>query len=188
MAVERVRYMSFVVSSTLVIYDAKTNIIASRVDLRPVESRTSDDQDPNQLAPPLHPDASMSHRRRTAFLDMLSLRSRPNASSEERISALRRLREQRQNGSGDVESGSANGSTEDVTAARRSRRLSMRFSHVFSGRSRGAGQEDPPLPSEASSSTTPEASTQAIASQASAPQDAAPSPNPNPEPDQSRRT
>ncbi|KAF2712409.1 hypothetical protein K504DRAFT_426656 [Pleomassaria siparia CBS 279.74] len=130
-----------------------------RVDLRPVDARNSiDDQDPDMLAPPLQPEMSMSHRRRSAFRDMLLLRSSPNASTEERISALRRLREQRRNGSGDLASGSANGSSDDVTAARRNRRISTRLSNVFSGRSRGATQDEPSnqhepaVPAEASSS------------------------------------
>lgn len=121
-----------------------------RVDLRPTNSNNADsdsDQDPDGLAPPLGPEAEVSHRRRLALRDILSLRSRPNASTEERISALRRLREQRRNQSGEVaESASATGSTEDVVAARRSRRISIRLSDVFSGRGgRRQGNDDAPV-------------------------------------------
>lgn len=139
---------------------ANTN--TSRVDLRPVNSRGSvdgDEADPEVLAPPLQPE-TMSHGRRSMFRDVLAFRSRPNASTEERISALRRLREQRRNGSGDVATGDANASTDDVANVRRSRRLSTRFSSVFGGgRNRANGQEENPLPvTEASSSAsrTPE--------------------------------
>ncbi|KAI4614593.1 uncharacterized protein J4E87_009393 [Alternaria ethzedia] len=109
-----------------------------RVDLRPVNSRDSTGSQEDELAPPLNPEGDTSHRRRTALFDILSLRQRPNASPEERISALRRLREQRRNQSGDVATGSANASTEDVDGARdrRNRRISARLSDVFSGRSR----------------------------------------------------
>ncbi|KAF2795269.1 hypothetical protein K505DRAFT_374041 [Melanomma pulvis-pyrius CBS 109.77] len=151
-----------------------------RVDLRPENRpRSVDQQDPEMLAPPLQPEVGMSHRRRSALRDILLFRSRPNASTEERISALRRLREQLHNGSGDVASGSSNGSTEDVTAARRSRRLSTRFSGVFSGRTRRTGQEEHPLPADASS----------IAAQ-SAPTTQAPPPgsNSNQETDTNRTT
>ena len=124
--------------------------ITSRVDLRPTTSHTSagddDEQDPSSLAPPLQPEQDMSHRRRSAFRDILSMRSRPDASSEERISALRRLREQRRNHSGDV-AGSANASEEDVAAQRRSRRISVRLSDVFHSRSRRRDDEhDAPPP------------------------------------------
>ena len=110
----------------------------SRVDLRPVNSRDSTGSQEDELAPPLNPEGDTSHRRRTVLFDILSLRQRPNASPEERISALRRLREQRRNQSGDVTTGSANASAEDIDGARdrRNRRISARLSDVFSGRSR----------------------------------------------------
>lgn len=121
-----------------------------RVDLRPTTTNASDsdsEQDPNGLAPPLEPEGEVSQRRRLALRDILSLRSRPNASAEERISALRRLREQRQNQSGDVaDHASSNGSAEDVAAARRSRRISTRLSGVFGGRAgRRHGHDDVPV-------------------------------------------
>jgi hypothetical protein len=140
-------------------YRTFTNNNTSRVDLRPVNSRGSiEEEDPEALAPPIQPE-SMSHRRRSMFRDVLAFRSRPNASTEERISALRRLREQRINGSGDV-AGPANESTDDVANARRSRRLSTRFTSVFGGgRTRGTAQEEPQMPSaEASSSGSQQAS------------------------------
>jgi hypothetical protein len=117
----------------------------SRVDLRPVNSRDSaGSQDPDQLAPPLHPEADTSQRRRTALFDILSLRHRPNASPEERIFALRRLREQRRNQSGDFAGENANASAEDVAGARdrRNRRISARLSDVFTGRSRRERQDE----------------------------------------------
>ncbi|KAL1800922.1 hypothetical protein ACET3X_001264 [Alternaria dauci] len=110
-----------------------------RVDLRPVTSHdSSTSQDPNALAPPLNPEAESSHRRRTALFDILSLRHRPNASPEERIGALRRLREQGRNQSSDVTAGTVNGSAEDVTISRDrgNRRISARLSDVFAGRTR----------------------------------------------------
>jgi len=143
-------------------YKTFTNNNTSRVDLRPVNSRGSiEEEDPEALAPPLQPE-TMSHRRRSMFRDVMAFRSRPNASTEERISALRRLREQRRNGSGDV-AGPVNestDSTDDITNARRSRRLSTRFTGVFGGgRTRVTAQEEPPMPSaEASSSGSQQAS------------------------------
>lgn len=127
----------------------------SRVDLRPVTTNTSTEspEDPDLLAPPLQSSEDISHRRRSALRDILSFRSRPNASADERISALRRLREQRRNQSGDVASGSANASTDDV-ANRRSKRMSVRLSDVFSGRRRGAGRDESPAPAESSSSSS----------------------------------
>ncbi|ORY17775.1 hypothetical protein BCR34DRAFT_554804 [Clohesyomyces aquaticus] len=116
-----------------------------RVDLRPTTSHssTSSDGDPDLLAPPLQPDAETSNRRRSALRDILSLRSRPNASAEERLSALRRFREQRRNLSREDASGnSANASTDDVTAVRRSRRISTRLHDVFSVRTRRNGVEE----------------------------------------------
>lgn len=119
------------------------HFLYSRVDLRPPEARNSTsssddngDLDPNTtntLAPPLNPNAEsdVSHRRRSALRDILGFRSRPNASPEERISALRRLREVRRT---EGESGSGEG--EDAVAQRRSRRISARLSGVFGGSSR----------------------------------------------------
>ncbi|KAF1947986.1 hypothetical protein EJ02DRAFT_461500 [Clathrospora elynae] len=102
-----------------------------RVDLRPVTSNDSNtSQNPDELASPLNPEAETSYRRRTIFRDILSLRQRPDASAEERISALRRLREQRRNAS----DGSVNAGAED--GERRSRRMSSRLSAVLTGRGR----------------------------------------------------
>ncbi|KAF1842528.1 uncharacterized protein K460DRAFT_346486 [Cucurbitaria berberidis CBS 394.84] len=122
-----------------------------RVDLRPVTSHdsTASQPNPDDLAPPLDPTADTSHRRRTAFRDILSLRHRPNASAEERISALRRLREQRGNQSREVVvDGNLNTSAEDVAAAssrdRRSKRMSARLSDVFSGRTRRDRTDESP--------------------------------------------
>jgi hypothetical protein len=134
-------------------------VLTSRVDLRPTTSRSSADgnEDADTLAPPLQPEAETSHRRRSMLRDILSLRSRPDASAEERISALRRLREQRRNLSGDVAgSSSENGSSENVAAQRRSRRISVRLSDVFSSRTRRHGQDDtsPAAPVAESSTTT----------------------------------
>lgn len=109
-----------------------------RVDLRPVESRDSSASQEGELAPPLNPEAETSHRRRHALRDILSFRHLPNASAEERIGALRRLREQRRNQSGDLGPESANASAENVANARdrRSRRISSRLSDVFTARAR----------------------------------------------------
>ncbi|KAF2644612.1 hypothetical protein P280DRAFT_514083 [Massarina eburnea CBS 473.64] len=116
-----------------------------RVDLRPVTSNTSTDDglenNHDLLAPPPQSDNDPAHRRRSGLRDILSFRSIPNSSPDERISALRRLREQRRNGSGDVEG--AHASNEDV-ATRRSNRMSARLSGVFSGRRRG--REESPQP------------------------------------------
>ncbi|KAF2115695.1 hypothetical protein BDV96DRAFT_621387 [Lophiotrema nucula] len=134
-----------------------------RVDLRPTTSRTStspDDEntDPEALAPPLQPEVERSSNRRSMLNNILAFRSRPNASAEERISALRRLREQRRNQSGgDVAGGSANASSEDVAAdRRRSRRISARFHDAFSIRTRRNGVEDaaPGVTGEASNSSS----------------------------------
>jgi hypothetical protein len=118
-----------------------------RVDLRPVTSHDSSaSQDPNELPPPLNPEAESSHRRRTALFDILSLRHRPNASPEERIGALRRLREQRRNQGSDFIGGSTNASVEEVAGARdrRNRRISVRLSDVLTGRSRRERRDESP--------------------------------------------
>ncbi|KAK7192727.1 hypothetical protein DPSP01_006846 [Paraphaeosphaeria sporulosa] len=122
-----------------------------RVDLRPTTSHTSNDAeaDPNSttLAPPLQSEEP-ANRRHSTLRDILSFRSRPNASADERISALRRLREQRRNGSGEVAGVGANVSSEDVGAQdrRRSKRMSL------FGRRRGDSvREEPPFAGEPSS-------------------------------------
>ncbi|KAA8615946.1 RING-finger-containing ubiquitin ligase [Pyrenophora tritici-repentis] len=124
-----------------------------RVDLRPVQSRDSlDSQNMDGLASPLNPEAETSHRRRTAFRDILSLRHRPNASTEERIGALRRLREQRRNNSGDL-AGDGNASVEDT----RSRRISNRLSDVFAGRTRRERRDESPTQAPGDGSLRPDA-------------------------------
>lgn len=118
--------------------DNHANECHSRVDLRPTTSTEDPDAaaaDPttDTLAPPLQSDDPAT-RRHSTLRDILSFRARPNASADERISALRRLREQRRNGSGEVVSGSANVSSEDVAQdRRRNKRMS------FFGRRRGEG-------------------------------------------------
>ncbi len=157
MALECVRNMSVMVSASCTCYRENALTINSRVDLRPVTSRDSiDSHDPDELAPPINPEAETSHRRRTAFRDILSLRHRPNASTEERISALRRLREQRRDQVGEIAEGSANASTEDVVGRdRRSKRLSVRLSGVFGGRTRRERREESPAqPAETSTSAS----------------------------------
>ncbi|KAF1974737.1 hypothetical protein BU23DRAFT_90010 [Bimuria novae-zelandiae CBS 107.79] len=136
-----------------------------RVDLRPTtthDSSTSDaSADPNTLAPPLQSEPETSSRRHSTLRDVLSFRSRPNASADERISALRRLREQRRNGSGEAVTTPPNASSDNVAAAgasardRRSNRMSVRLSDVFSGRRRGdAVREESPEAGASSASTT----------------------------------
>ncbi|KAJ4350179.1 uncharacterized protein N0V89_008800 [Didymosphaeria variabile] len=99
-----------------------------RVDLRPTTSHTSTDEeaaDSDTLAPPLQSDEP-ANRRHSTLRDVLSFRSRPNASADERISALRRLREQRRNASREGVGSSANASTDDVAQdRRRSKRMSL---------------------------------------------------------------
>jgi hypothetical protein len=122
-------------------------ILCSRVDLRPVNSHDSSaSQNQDELAPPLNPDVETSHRRRTALRDILSFRQLPNASAEERIGALRRLRDQRRNQSGDLPDESGNPSVENVANARdrRSRRISTRLSDVFVARARRERREESP--------------------------------------------
>jgi hypothetical protein len=107
-----------------------------RVDLRPTKTNDSSNSQGDELAPPLNPEAESSHRR-PHLRDILFFRSHPDAPAEDRIGALRRLREQRRNQSGDVAEGNANASAEDVARGdRRSRRISTRLSDVFSGRTR----------------------------------------------------
>ena len=119
----------------------------SRVDLHPVDSpESSASQDPDEMSPPLDPEADTSHRRRTAFRDILSLRHRPNASAEERITALRRFRAHRRSQSGEVTEDNGTASMEDVTQTRdrRSKRLSTKLSDALTGRSRRDRQDGSP--------------------------------------------
>lgn len=117
-----------------------------RVDLRPTKTNeSSSSQQPDELAPPLNPEtggeAEGSHHRRTGLRDILFFRSHPDAPAEERISALRRLREQRRNQSGEVAGSSADGLTRPD---RRSRRLSSRMHDVFAPWTRrGYSPENP---------------------------------------------
>lgn len=137
MAPKRIWNMSLVVSTLLLCPALEVLTQPSRVDLNPV---TSDDSNPDDATLPLETDPS--HRRRSAFRDILSLRQRPNASTEERIIALRRLREQRiTRSAGDVAQSGANTTTADdaataTTRDRRSRRMSARISTALHGRSR----------------------------------------------------
>ncbi|KAH6616832.1 hypothetical protein C7974DRAFT_53180 [Boeremia exigua] len=119
-----------------------------RVDLRPTKTNESSATPGDELAPPLNPEAdaapdAASHRR-TGLRDILFFRSHPDAPAEDRISALRRLREQRRNQSGEVAEVAANASAEDVTRDRRSRRISTRLGDVFSGRARRGTSPAPP--------------------------------------------
>ncbi|KAF9697421.1 hypothetical protein EKO04_004952 [Ascochyta lentis] len=116
-----------------------------RVDLRPTTTNDSSNSHADELAPPLNPEAETSHRRRTALRDILFFRQHPDAPAEDRISALRRLRDQRRNQSGDVAEGHAHASPEDGPRAdRRSRRVSTRLGDVFSGRTRRGTSPSPP--------------------------------------------
>lgn len=117
-----------------------------RVDLRPTKTNeSSSSQQPDELAPPLNPEtggeAEGSHHRRTGLRDILFFRSHPDAPAEERIGALRRLREQRRNQSGEVAGSSADGT---ARPDRRSRRLSTRMHDVFAPWTRrGYSPENP---------------------------------------------
>ena len=116
-----------------------------RVDLRPTKTNESSSSQPDGLAPPLNPEtggeAEGSYHRRTGLRDILFFRSHPDASAEERISALRRLREQRRNQSGEVAGSSADGT---ARPDRRSRRLSSRMHDVFAPWTRrGYSPENP---------------------------------------------
>ncbi|KAH7401100.1 hypothetical protein DE146DRAFT_654916 [Phaeosphaeria sp. MPI-PUGE-AT-0046c] len=115
-----------------------------RVDLRPVTSNDSSASHPDDLTTTA-PDAAeveaeASQRHRTAFRDMLSLRYRPNATPQERIFYLRRLRDQRRNRGIEAAENRASaataGSSEDAADRRRSKRMSARLSGVFGGRTR----------------------------------------------------
>jgi hypothetical protein len=120
---------------TSIRFRATLLIISSRVDLRPTVSRETVASGDAELAPPMDPDAESSQRRRIALRDILSLRQRPNASPEERISALRRLREQRRNQSRNaVEAGENQTNEHAMRSNRQSRRFSTRLSSVFTSR------------------------------------------------------
>jgi hypothetical protein len=127
--------MSTMVLLTSIRFRATLLIISSRVDLRPTVSRETVASGDAELAPPMDPDAESSQRRRIALRDILSLRQRPNASPEERISALRRLREQRRNQSRNaVEAGENQTNEHAMRSNRQSRRFSTRLSSVFTSR------------------------------------------------------
>jgi len=110
-----------------------------RVDLNPI---ISNDSSADEANPPREIDPT--HRRRSAFRDILSLGQRPNASAEERIVALRRLREQRMNRSaGEVAHSGADADDAAMTTRdRRSRRMSTRISNALHGHSRTTREED----------------------------------------------
>ncbi|KAL5113545.1 hypothetical protein ACEQ8H_008584 [Pleosporales sp. CAS-2024a] len=100
-----------------------------RVDLRPVASNSSNpnDADPNASTAPADATASeLPHR--SAFRDILSLRHRPNATPQERIYYLRRLREQRRNRSGDLVQ-----PAEDANEQRRSDPCTINSRKVLAG-------------------------------------------------------
>ncbi|KAJ8112283.1 hypothetical protein OPT61_g5313 [Boeremia exigua] len=124
-----------------------------RVDLHPTKTNDTSASQADELAPPLTPEAEISNHRRTGLRDILFFRSHPDAPAEDRISALRRLREQRRNQSGDVADENPNASAEDVARGdRRSRRISTRLGDVLSGRTRRG--TSPPQPGGASGSAT----------------------------------
>ena len=124
----------------------------SRVDLRPTTSNsTSNTSSPDALAPPLQSAAATdtANRRHSTLRDILSFRARPNASPDERISALRRLRESRRNGSGDVAASASASSSADAGAGMAAsgeaegeeRRRSKRLSFFGAGRRGGDAGE-----------------------------------------------
>lgn len=126
-----------------------------RVDLRPTKTNESGTPQGDELAPPLNPDvnpdAEQSPQRRAGLRDILFFRSHPDAPAEDRISALRRLREQRRDQVGEVAEDNANASADDPSRGdHRSRRISTRIGEVFSGRSRRG--TSPPQPGGASGS------------------------------------
>ncbi|OCL03735.1 hypothetical protein AOQ84DRAFT_381322 [Glonium stellatum] len=117
-----------------------------RIDLRPTTSHSSTNEDNGNddrgsLAPPLGPaDPDSSYRRRSALRDILSLRSRPNATTEERLAALRRLREHRAQ-SGDVAGPESSTGGEEPADPGRRKRVSVMLQDVFSIRTRRTGAE-----------------------------------------------
>jgi hypothetical protein len=134
MAVERIRYMSTMVSPTAPhLHFNHPLTLPSRVDLRPVASH---DSTPSIDDVALASEIEIANRPRT-FRDLLSLRQRPLATPEERIHALRRhrqhLRQLRNRGESTAEGGIT---TEDARHRRMSNRMSARLSGVFTGRVR----------------------------------------------------
>ncbi|KAJ4993138.1 E3 ubiquitin-protein ligase [Stagonosporopsis vannaccii] len=119
-----------------------------RVDLRPTKTNESTTSQAEELAPPLNPDTENSHHRRAGLRDLLFFRSHPDAPAEDRISALRRLREQQRNQSAEVAEVNTSASAEDgLREDRRSRRISTRLGDVFSGRTRrGTSPPEPGNP------------------------------------------
>jgi hypothetical protein len=106
----------------------------SRIDLRPVTSRDVDaaSATSDNLPPPLDADASgpSSHRasrRMSGFWEVLNPRRMEHATPEERIEALRRVREQR-----------GSNPTEELETRRR-RRLTARLGETFGVRTRARG-------------------------------------------------
>jgi hypothetical protein len=127
------------------------NMPFSRIDLRPTTSRTSDNLSVSEaassrrpsFAPPLDsehsdsttaagPAASRASRRFSAFLDTLNPRRMEHASPQERIAALRQLREARR------------AAPEEEMETRRRRRLTARLHDTFHVRTRPRATASPP--------------------------------------------
>jgi hypothetical protein len=117
-----------------------------RIDLRPITSHSStnedaDNDDRSSLAPPLEfAGPESSYRRRSALRDVLSFRNRPNATTEEWLAALRRLRDQRPQ-SGDAATMGTGPSGEEPVDPGRRKRVSTILQDVFNIRTRRTGIE-----------------------------------------------
>lgn len=117
-----------------------------RIDLRPTTSHSStnedaDNDDRGSLAPPLElAEPESSYRRRSALRDILNFRNRPNATTEEWLAALRRLRDQRPQ-SGDMAATGASTSGEEPVDPGRRKRVSAILQDVFNIRTKRTGIE-----------------------------------------------
>lgn len=117
-----------------------------RIDLRPTTSHSStnedaDNDDRDSLAPPLElAEPESSYRRRSALRDILSFRNRPNATTEEWLVALRRLRDQRPQSSDMAAMGNSTSGEEPVDPGRR-KRVSTILQDVFNIRTKRTGIE-----------------------------------------------
>lgn len=110
----------------------RANIKYSRIDLRPVTSIDAASGPSDNLPPPLEvdgpgPPSNRASRRMSGLWEILNPRRMAHATPEERIAALRRLREQ--NGRNPTE--------EQET--RRRRRLTARLGETFGVRTRARG-------------------------------------------------
>lgn len=108
------------------------NRIRSRIDLRPITSVDSASGPSDNLPPPLdadgsNPPSNRASRRMSGIWDILNPRRMAHATPEERIEALRRVREQR--GSNPAEE----------LETRRRRRLTARLGETFGVRTRARG-------------------------------------------------